>query len=399
MKRFLLLVTLVISFALPRIALGDGVTLRTVSCFAGEDVAAISYVELLRAYEEQTGNTVEDDSATSDESWKSRVLSDFAVGNEPDILFFFACSGDSAPILRRMVPIAEINAAYPDLDLTESDSLREADGVVYAIPARPFYEGLFVNADLFEQYDLPLPDTWEHLEQAIERFRQTDIVPISVSFSDIPHYLAECAVLACSSPEAYAARPAAFEDVPESWLSGMSLIRRLYELGAFSDDALNTSEAITSQLFRDKKAAMQFDGSWFANTIPPENMDSVLVLPVPRSGGAGSAVIGGVSMGFYLTRRAWEDPRRRDAAVGLLAWLTQPANLAHINSEQTAGALQESAQRLMDGASELLGPIQDEMNKDAREAWLLECVPAVAEGRMTAEECWRRVMAFGPFEE
>ena len=44
MKRFLLLVTLVISFALPRIALGEGVTLRTVSCFAGEDVAAISYV-------------------------------------------------------------------------------------------------------------------------------------------------------------------------------------------------------------------------------------------------------------------------------------------------------------------------------------------------------------------
>ena len=82
-------------------------------------------MELLRAYEEQTGNVVVDESATSDEGWKSRVLSDFAAGNEADVLFFFACSGDSAPILRRMVPIAEINAAYPELHLTLSESLRE----------------------------------------------------------------------------------------------------------------------------------------------------------------------------------------------------------------------------------------------------------------------------------
>ena len=115
--------------------------------------------------------------------WKARVLSDFAAGNEPDVLFYFACSGDSAPLLRRMVPIAEINAAYPDLDLMQSDSLREADGVVYAIPARPYYEGLFVNADLFEQYDIPLPETWAQLEQAVEGFNAAGIVPIAVSAS------------------------------------------------------------------------------------------------------------------------------------------------------------------------------------------------------------------------
>ena len=365
-------------------ATAEGVTLRTVSCFAGEDVAAVAYVELLRAYEEQTGNVVEDESATSDESWKSRVLSDFAAGNEADVLFFFACSGDSAPLLRRMVPIEEINAAYPDLDLTVSESLREADGVVYAIPARPYYEGLFVNADLFEQYGVPLPDTWERLEDAVRAFSAAGVVPIAVSFSDIPHYLAECALLASSTAAEYAARPVEAEDVPASWTEGMALIRRLYEMGAFPENALNTSEAVTSQLF--------------ANTIPREQMDTTLVLPVPARGGDGVAVIGGVSMGFYLTRRAWDDPRRRDAAVRLLAWLTAPDNLGRINLEQTEGALKDSARALLANAGQLLGPVQDDMNKDAREAWLLRCVPAVAEGRMTPEECWRSVMALDPFE-
>lgn len=378
-------------------ACAEGVTLRTVSCFAGEDAAAVAYAGLLNAYEEQTGNRVQDDSATSDESWKARVLSDFAAGNEPDVLFFFACSADSAPILRKMVPIAEINAAYPGLELTESDILREADGEIYAIPARPYYEGLFVNTDLFEQLSLPLPETWDQLEDAVAAFDAAGIVPIAASLSDIPHYLAECAVLACATPGEYAARPAGMDGVPQSWLDGMALIRRLYALGAFPKDALHTSEAITSALFREKKAAMQFDGSWFANTIHESAMDTTMVLPVPRLADGG-AVIGGVSMGFYLTRRAWEDPARRDAAVGLLAFLTSKENAPLLGAEQTAGALRASAQALMDNAQAVLGPLQDAMNKDAREAWLLDCVPAVAEGRMSPEECWRTVMALSPFE-
>lgn len=379
-------------------ACAEGVTLRTASSFAGSDAAALGYVELLREYEAQTGNTVEDSSATSDESWKAGVLSDFAAGNEPDILFFFACSADSAPILRKMVPIAEINAAYPDLNLPEQDILREADGRVYAIPVRPYYEGLFVNTDLFERLDLPLPDTWEKLESAVAAFREAGIVPIAASLSDIPHYIAECAVLSASSPEEYAARPEKLEDVPESWVRGMALIRRLYELGAFPEDALNTSETVTSQLFREKQAAMQFDGSWFANSIPQQNMDTTLVLPVPAYGdGQSAAVIGGVSMGFYLTRRAWDDPARRDAAVALLAWLTRQDNLSRLGTQQISGALGDSADALLKNAGTVLTPIQDDMNKDARERWLLECVPAVAADGMTAEDCWQRVMALSPF--
>ena len=376
----------------------EGVSLRTVSCFAGDDAAAISYVELLKAYEAQTGNVVEDDSAASDESWKARVLSEFAVGNEPDVLFFFARSADSAALLNRMVPIREINAAYPDLNLAEDEALREEDGEIYAIPARPYYEGLFVNTDLFLQYGLSLPDSWEHFEAAVRGFAAAGVVPVAVSLSDIPHYIAECAILSCATAEEYSARPSAGEPVPDSWLEGMARIRALYQMGAFPADTANTSEAMTSQLFRDKKAAMQFDGSWFANTLPEENMDTTAVLPVP-SDGSNAVVIGGVSMGFYLTRRAWDDPRRREAAVALLAWLTAPENVALLGNAQVTGELKDSADRMLADAEVLLGPLQDSMNKSAREVWLLNCVPDVAEGRMTPEECWEQVMALNPFAE
>lgn len=394
MKRLSLVMLMLLCMAMPARA----VSLRTVSAFGGTDASALSYVELLREYEAQSGNVVEDTSGTSDESWKASVLSDFAAGNEPDILFFFACSADSAPILRKMVPIAEINAAYPDLALPESDILREGDGRIYAIPLRPYYEGLFVNTDLFEQYGAPLPDTWAHFEEAIAVFRDAGIAPIAVSLSDIPHYLAENAVLAAASPEDYTARPAALDEVPESWFRGMELIRRLYTLGAFPENALNTSETITSELFRQKKAAMQIDGSWFINSLPEESMETTVVMPMPSLDGEGGAVIGGVSMGFYLTRRVWEDPARRDAAVALLEWMTRPDHLRRLAAWDITGALAESADALAARASDMLRPIQDDMNAAARERWLLDCVPAVAAGDMTAAECWEKVMALEPFE-
>lgn len=380
-------------------ACAEGVTLKTVSSFAGTDASADAYVGILKAFEAETGNTVEDSSATSDEAWKASVLNDFAAGNEPDVLFFFAGGADSAPILDKVVPIAEINAAYPDLNLTENAVLTEPDGKIYAIPSRPFWEGLFVNTDLFEQYGLELPTDWQKLETAVAKFNEVGIVPIAVSLSDIPHYVAEFAIIASGTPQEHMARPATLEEVPQSWFDGMALIHELYEMGAFAKDVNATTEAVTSQMFKDKKAAMQIDGSWFANGIPQANMDTTIVMPFPTKAENAdpTAFIGGVSMGFYLTRKAWEDPAKRDQAVALLAYLTNADSAAKLGGYQFTGKLLESSYAMINNANYMLSPFQDAMTKEAREAWLLGCISSVADGTMSPEACWEKVMALKPF--
>ena len=375
----------------------ESVTLRTVSCFAGTDSAAEAYVEILRRFESETGNTVTDQSSTSDETWKTAVLKDFAAGNEPDILFFFAAGADSAPILSRVVSLEEINAAYPDLRLQENEALRETDGKVYAVPVRGFWEGLYVHTDLFEQYGAPLPESWDALLEAIRIFRENGIVPFAVSLSDIPHYLAEMALLACAPREELLFRPAGFEEVPGSWLEAMGVIRELAEAGAFADNAGSTYESASTTLFLNKQAAMQLDGSWLASAFSPKLMETLAVLPMPKRDGGGTAdcYLGGVSMGFYLTRRAWNSGRR-DAAVKLFSELTGEESIRRLGNSALSGKLLDSSEKLREGRS-MIGPLQDAMNNQAREVWLLECIPAVAEGTMTPEECWQRVMALNPF--
>ena len=375
----------------------EGVVLHTVSCFAGTDSAAEVYVEILQRFESETGNTVLDHSSTSDEAWKTSVLKDFAAGNEPDILFFFAAGADSAPLLSRVVSLEEINGAYPGLRLRENEALREPDGKVYAIPVRGFWEGLYVHTDLFEQYGAPLPEDWDSLLEAVRIFRENGIVPIAVSLSDIPHYLAEMALLACASREDLSARPESYEEVPASWLDAMGVIRELSEAGAFADNAGSTFESASTELFLNKQAAMQLDGSWLVSSFTSEMMETMAVLPMPlkNGGGATDCYIGGVSMGFYLTRRAWTSGRR-DAAVALLAELTGEDSVRRLGNPALTGRLLDSSEALRAGRN-MVGPLQDAMNNSARETWLLECIPAVAEGTMTPEECWRRVMALNPF--
>ncbi len=380
-------------------ACAEGVTLRTVSSFAGADTAADAYVDILKAYEAESGNVVLDASAVSDEAWKTGVLNDFAAGNEPDILFFFGAGADSAPILYKVTPIADINAAYPDLHLPENDALREKDGRVYAVPVRSYWEGLYVNSDLFQALGVPLPTDWESFCFAIRAFRDAGIVPIAISLSDIPHYLAEFALLACATDDEQQARPRTLSEVPASWYEAMALIRELCQMGAFADNAGSTFESASTELFRTKKAAMQIDGSWLASSLSPASMETTLVLPVPlRHGkGASDCCIGGISMGFYLTRRAWES-ERRDAAVSLLSALTKEDSLRRLGYSGLNGALLASADS-MTAERALLSPLQDAMHKTAREVWLLECIPAVAAGTMTPEACWERVMALQPFGE
>ena len=206
-------------------------------------------------------------------------------------------------------------------------------------------------------------------------------------------------MLACADKEEQQKRPRSMAEIPESWTEAMRVIRELAEAGAFAENAAATYESAATSMFLEKKAAMQFDGSWLASSISPALMDTVAVLPMPKRHGDGTAdcYIGGVSMGFYLTRRSWNSGRR-DSAVQLLGALTAPESLQRLGSTALAGKLQASADRMRNGR-EMVSPLQDAMNKNAREMWLLECVPAVATGTMTAEQCWEKVMALGPFSE
>lgn len=295
------------------------VTIKTVSMFGGTDPNAVVYEKINQEIMEQYSNiTIEDNSQASDEDWKASVAADFAVGNEPDVIQYFTDATANAILATdKFVTLDEIRAEYPDYaseTLTAAlDAVTNPDGVKRAVPTTGYWEGLYCNKDLFDQYGVELPTDWASLVTAIETFKENDIIPIAVSLNEVPHYWIEFLMLYAAGEEEYASVP---ETAPESWAAGLDTFKTLRDMGAFPEDTDTVDDAYTGQLFKDKKAAMQLDGSWYAGGIEDKENTVVIAFPgLENQKAQKNAIVGGMSSGFYITRKAWEDPDKRDAAV------------------------------------------------------------------------------------
>ena len=75
----------------------NSVTLNVVTSYGGDDGNRKNFENAVKAYEESTGNKVNDGSATSNEEGKAKVLTDFETGSEPNLSLWM-------DIVRRLRP-------------------------------------------------------------------------------------------------------------------------------------------------------------------------------------------------------------------------------------------------------------------------------------------------------
>lgn len=383
------------------------VTIRTVSMFGGTDPSAGAYQQLIKDFQAEYPNiTVNDESATADETWKARVATDFSSDNDPDVVFYFTGS-DAQQLIenKKVVPLSTIMASYPDYakDITPAamSFMKEADGNTYAVPVRGFWEGLFCNKDLFDQYDLPLPTTWGNLLAAITVFKANGIIPISVSFSDVPHYWIENMILSQGGIADHQVNPK--DAYPASWATALGYFRTLYDMGAFPTDVNATTNDITGNLFKEKKAAMQVDGSWFLGGIPDQAGTIVIPFPVTPGGKKDpSDIIAGFSSGFYISTKAWNDLDKRDAAAKFVMFMTSADSIAKLTKDTGAAAavvpaspdltdLQKSGVDLINDAKGEDMPIDSRMSKEAW-TYLISMIGPIATGKASPEDVLKQAV-------
>lgn len=309
------------------------VKLSVTTTYAGEDTNAQNYKDAVAAWESKTGNKVDDSSATSDETFKSRITTDFETGSEPDVLFFFN-GVDSNQFVEqgKVVSVDEIRKEYPDYASNMKDDMLGAspvDGKNYSIPVNGFWEGMFVNKEVLKKagVDVPTKDTtWDEFLQMCEKIKKAGYTPIAASLLEIPHYWFEYSIYNFDSPTTHNTVPAKVDDTAgKAWVSGLEDIKTLYEKGYFPANTLTAKDDETFQLFTNDKAAFLCDGSWKVGGIESavKDPENYTVTYVPGKGDRKSTdIIGGISMGYYITKKAWDDPEKRAAAVDFVEYMT-----------------------------------------------------------------------------
>lgn len=339
------------AFAVP--AMADGVTINVTTTYAGEDGNAQNFKDSVAAWEEESGNKVEDSSATSDEAFKSRIITDFEAGSEPDVLFFFN-GVDSNQFVEqgKVVSVDEIREVYPDYASNMKDDLLGAspvDGVNYSVPVNGYWEGMFVNKEVLEAAGVEVPTTettWDEFLAACEAIKEAGYTPIAASLQEIPHYWFEYAIYNFQSADTHNTLPETVDDeYGKAWVDGLNDIKALYEAGYFPENTLTATDAETFQLFTGDKAAFLIDGSWKIGGIAEavDDIENFTVVNVPGKGDRKTTdEIGGLSMGYYITRKAWDDEEKRDAAVSFVSFMTSDEVVSKF-AGVSATALKEGA--------------------------------------------------------
>lgn len=393
------------------------VELNVTTTFAGEDGNAQNYKDAIKAWSEKTGNTVADTSATSDETFKTRVITDFETGSEPDVLFFFnGADANSFIEAGKVVPISEIRAEFPEYAENMNDDLIAdslVDGQKYAVPVNGYWEAMFVNKEVLTKSGVALPGadyTMDQFRADCQKIKDAGYTPIAAALGNIPHYWWEYAIFNHDTPENHVQVPKGIEDA-DSWVSGIEDIKELYELGYFPENTLSATDDETFAMFTEGKAAFLIDGSWKVRgivnscqsdpddpaTLDAEKLAKFTVTYVPGNGDRKATdLIGGLSMGYYITRKAWDDPAKKAAAVDFVEYMTSDGMVpvfaqhtanalksAPVVDQSKFNALQIEAMEMMAGVTSLTGAVQDIFMGDCR-VTTFDDMPEIVTGKQDA---------------
>lgn len=395
------------------------VELNVTTTFAGEDGNAQNFKAAVDAWCAETGNTVADSSATSDETFKTRVITDFETGSEPDVLFFFnGADANSFIEAGKVVSIDDIRAEYPEYASNMNDDLIAdslVDGKKYAVPVNGYWEAMFVNTEVLEAAGVDVPGadyTWDQFLEDCQKIKDAGYAPIACALGNIPHYWWEFAIFNHTSPETHLQVPESVDsEQGQAWVAGMEDIKTLYEAGYFPENTLSATDDETFAMFTEGKAAFLIDGSWKvggivsacqsdpedASTLDTEKLAKFDVTYVPGQGDRKATdLVGGLSMGYYITTKAWEDPDKRAAAVSFVEYMTSD-EIVPVFAQHTASALknapavdesafnplQVKAMAMMSGVTSLTGAVQDIFQGDCRVS-TFDGMPEIVTGKVAA---------------
>ena len=329
------------------------------------------------------------------------------------MLFFFT-NADAEPFVSagKVVSIDEIRAEYPDYATNMKSSMMAvaADGKQYSVPSSGYWENMFVNKAVLEDCGVAVPGpdyTWDQFLKDCETIKEAGYTPIACSLVEVPHYWFEFMVMNNGTVENHLDLPQSADDaVAAKWIAGLEDIKALYEAGYFPENTLTASDAETVELFNSGEAAFLIDGSWKVGyfTANAADLNDFAIAYVPGKGErSASEAIGGISMGYFITRKAWDDPAKREAAVEFVSQLTSDEVLStFVTTEVTAlvngaspeglNALQQSAADTNANITAIAGAVQDLLTAEAR-GDLFANVQNVVTGKMSAADALASAIA------
>ncbi len=153
------------------IAVPENDTTITMWMLQEVDAYTQSIKDTIAAFEAENPTvTIELETTTAD-AWYSKVMTAMQSGNLPDIMYVDSINKVSVLYGKSVLESVDsvIDALGRDEFSTRVLDRYSKDGSVWSIPDVVLYEAIFYRTDLFEEYGISIPQTWDELYEAAKK--------------------------------------------------------------------------------------------------------------------------------------------------------------------------------------------------------------------------------------
>ena len=180
------------------------------------------------------------------------------------------------------------------------------DGKVYQLPYTNACSCLYCNTERFDKYGVKIPETLDELYAAVEAFKAAGVTPMALGGGDkwptnmytdliTLRFVGDEAARACY----YKTEGATFKT--QDWVDGMAAFKKLIDLGAFPDNAIELTRDESEVPYFNGEIPMYVHGQWFSGSLSEEMQQKVKAVKFPAVGkGYDNQWMGGPAEGFSV---------------------------------------------------------------------------------------------------
>jgi len=311
----------------------DEVTLTLWDIRTAADQATPAVKDAIERFEADNPNVNIKHVPTQNDNYKTKLRTAMSADNAPDIFMTWGSAS-----LERYVDADKVYSLKSHMTedwksnfMPAAMDLGMVNSEVYGVPVTNVSPALvWYRTDLFEKYDIEVPETYAELKNVVKTFTDNGITPFALANKNkwpgsmYFMYLVD----RIGGPEALQqaiSREGAFNDKP--FIEAGRRIQELVKMGAFPEgvNGLDENASQSRTLLYTDRAAMYLMGSWAYSGIKNEAPDMVdqfsfFNFPEIKSGkGDPSNLVGTPGDNYYsVSTKA----KNKDAAVEFLHYLT-----------------------------------------------------------------------------
>ena len=236
---------------------GDSkITLRFIGSWGGVDSKAETLKLVLSQFENRNPDVTVINESVFGEDFLPKIKTDFASGNDPDV--FGLWPGSDIKKLIQVGKVADLtglleeNPEWKEQFDPEMWSYTTYNGRIYGLPFEIIFECMFVNKDLFEQYNVKIPENFDELKEAVRIFNRNGIVPIAYNTEAEGTYLPELP----SRGRRKSRHGKSFHQgrkIKQSHIVALNLIKELYDIWCIPEGMLHHDQQRKECTFKEKR--------------------------------------------------------------------------------------------------------------------------------------------------